>query len=52
MKCPQCHSYRHKVVDSRKPQDEAYIRRMRECLDCHSRFKTYERIAKENDGLS
>jgi transcriptional repressor NrdR len=32
------------VVDSRSSRDGSVIRRRRECLDCHRRFTTYERI--------
>jgi transcriptional repressor NrdR len=33
-----------KVVDSREGKDGEVIRRRRECLECHRRFTTYERI--------
>ena len=32
------------MVDSRPGQDSTAIRRRRECLSCHERFTTYERI--------
>ncbi len=44
MKCPFCSSSESKVVDSRPGQDSTAIRRRRECLSCHERFTTYERI--------
>jgi transcriptional repressor NrdR len=44
MKCPFCSSSESKVVDSRASQDSTAIRRRRECLSCHERFTTYERI--------
>jgi transcriptional repressor NrdR len=44
MKCPFCGSSESKVVDSRASQDSRAIRRRRECLSCHERFTTYERI--------
>ena len=44
MKCPFCNSLESKVVDSRSSQDSRAIRRRRECLSCHERFTTYERI--------
>lgn len=44
MKCPFCSSSESKVVDSRSSQDSRSIRRRRECLSCHERFTTYERI--------
>ncbi|MDL1957990.1 MAG: transcriptional regulator NrdR [Deltaproteobacteria bacterium] len=44
MKCPFCSSSESKVIDSRASQDGRAIRRRRECLSCHERFTTYERI--------
>ncbi|MBW1926113.1 MAG: transcriptional repressor NrdR [Deltaproteobacteria bacterium] len=44
MKCPFCNSPESKVVDSRSSKDSRAIRRRRECLSCHERFTTYERI--------
>lgn len=44
MKCPFCSSSESKVVDSRASPDSRAIRRRRECLSCHERFTTYERI--------
>ncbi|MEQ9619411.1 MAG: transcriptional regulator NrdR [Deltaproteobacteria bacterium] len=44
MKCPFCSSLESKVVDSRLAKEETSIRRRRECLDCKSRFTTYERV--------
>ena len=44
MKCPFCSSLESKVIDSRLAKDETSIRRRRECLDCKSRFTTYERV--------
>lgn len=42
MKCPYCGYHDSKVVDSRDVDDG--VRRRRECLQCDSRFTTYERI--------
>lgn len=42
MHCPNCQSTDLKVIDSR-PVENA-IRRRRECLNCHTRFTTFERI--------
>ena len=42
MLCPECKKSDTKVLDSR--DDERLIRRRRECLRCHFRFTTYERI--------
>ncbi len=44
MKCPYCGYKEDKVVDSRATQEEAAIRRRRECLKCGKRFTTYEYI--------
>jgi len=44
MKCPFCSSLESKVIDSRLAKEETSIRRRRECLDCSSRFTTYERV--------
>ncbi len=44
MLCPFCGHMEDKVVDSREVSQGARIRRRRECLDCHRRFTTYERI--------
>ena len=44
MKCPSCNSDDIKVVDSRPVEDNNSIRRRRECLNCHTRFTTYEVI--------
>jgi transcriptional repressor NrdR len=35
-----------KVVDSRPGEDGSLIRRRRECLECGTRFTTYERLAE------
>lgn len=42
MLCPECKKSDTKVLDSR--DDDRMIRRRRECLRCHYRFTTYERI--------
>lgn len=44
MKCPYCKHLEDMVIDSRALADESIIRRRRECLKCHRRFTTYERI--------
>lgn len=44
MKCPFCGADELKVIDSRPNLDNNTIRRRRECIDCSSRFTTYERI--------
>jgi len=44
MKCPFCNSAEDKVLESREAGDGNIIRRRRECLSCHERFTSYERI--------
>lgn len=56
MRCNQCHKTDTKVIESREVSDGESIRRRRECIGCHARFTTYERIEKpqlviiKNDG--
>ena len=44
MKCPFCGHLQDKVVDSRESKEGEAIRRRRQCLGCHRRFTSYERI--------
>ena len=44
MRCPACSSLDDRVIDSRTSDDGGTIRRRRECVGCHRRFTTYERI--------
>jgi transcriptional repressor NrdR len=44
MKCPYCNHLMDRVVDSREAKEGHVIRRRRECLGCHKRFTSYERI--------
>ena len=44
MKCTFCGHLPDKVVDSREAREGDAVRRRRECLKCHKRFTTYERI--------
>lgn len=44
MKCPHCGHPEDKVIDSRPVDDNSAIRRRRECLNCHARFTTYEKV--------
>lgn len=44
MKCPYCAHPESKVVDSRPTDENASIRRRRECLSCGKRFTTYETV--------
>ncbi len=58
MRCPVCGHLESKVVDSRPADDGSFIRRRRECLECSSRFTTYERagdnpfVVIKSDGSS
>lgn len=45
MICPYCNSDT-KVIDKRETPDQKATRRRRECLKCHKRFTTYERIER------
>lgn len=44
MKCPFCGSEDTQVKDSRPTEDNASIRRRRECPGCEARFTTFERV--------
>ena len=44
MKCLYCLNKKTKVVDKRDIPELNDIRRRRECLRCHKRFTTYERV--------
>lgn len=44
MRCPFCTDTEDKVVDSRVSREGLVIRRRRECLGCHRRYTTYERV--------
>ena len=44
MHCPACRADDTKVVDSRVAEEGTAIRRRRECLSCHHRFTTFERM--------
>lgn len=46
MKCPYCDSEDSKVTDSRDVDNA--VRRRRQCLQCSSRFTTYERVQLGN----
>ncbi|MDT8436056.1 MAG: transcriptional regulator NrdR [Gemmatimonadota bacterium] len=47
MRCPRCDHVEDRVVDSRLSRGGRSIRRRRECLDCRTRFTTYEHIEQE-----
>jgi transcriptional repressor NrdR len=44
MFCPYCGCEDTKVVDKRDNGETGVTRRRRECINCHKRFTTYERI--------
>ncbi|MFO0830965.1 MAG: transcriptional regulator NrdR [Phycisphaerales bacterium] len=44
MQCPFCNADNDKVIDSRSSEGGKVIRRRRECVACHRRFTTYERV--------
>ena len=43
MRCPNCGVDDSKVIDTRTTDGDDAIRRRRECLECQTRFTTYER---------
>lgn len=45
MRCLYCGSDQSSVIDKRAVKSSGEIRRRRECLKCHKRFTTYERIS-------
>ena len=44
MRCPFCSCEDTQVKDSRPTEDNTAIRRRRHCVDCSSRFTTFERV--------
>lgn len=44
MKCPFCGLDNTRVIDSRPADDNASIRRRRQCDECGKRFTTYEKV--------
>lgn len=44
MRCPFCGDTNTQVKDSRPTEDDAAIRRRRECPGCNARFTTFERV--------
>lgn len=47
MLCPNCSCKESRVVDSRSFDDGSSIKRRRECLECGTRFTTFERREEE-----
>lgn len=56
MRCPSCYAPDTKVIDTRPAEDDASVRRRRECIRCSHRFTTYEKtegiilVVKKTDG--
>jgi len=48
MKCQFCNKSESQVLESRVVEDGKAIRRRRECLKCHRRFTTLERIRESH----
>ncbi len=46
MHCPFCNTQETSVLESRVVEDEATLRRRRECKKCKKRFTTYEKVAR------
>tara|TARA_Y100000589_G_scaffold286014_1_gene285905 strand:- start:625 stop:1104 length:480 start_codon:yes stop_codon:yes gene_type:complete len=44
MQCPSCQNTDSRVLESRSADTGKSVRRRRECLNCSTRFTTYERI--------
>ncbi|ASS92127.1 MAG: transcriptional regulator NrdR [Bacillaceae bacterium] len=44
MKCPSCHHFGTRVLDSRPVDEGRSIRRRRECEECQYRFTTFEKV--------
>ncbi len=44
MRCPFCRAADSRVTDSREQSGGDAIRRRRECVNCHRRFTTHERV--------
>ncbi|MEW5814259.1 MAG: transcriptional regulator NrdR [Spirochaetota bacterium] len=47
MRCPHCGKHADKVIESRQNTSGTSIRRRRECLNCGSRFTSYENIVEK-----
>lgn len=43
MKCPYCQNHQTHVVDTRESDNGDTVRRRRECVQCGSRYTTFER---------
>ena len=44
LQCPSCQNTDSRVLESRAADGGRSVRRRRECLNCESRFTTYERV--------
>ncbi|MCF7945344.1 MAG: transcriptional regulator NrdR [Spirochaetia bacterium] len=47
MRCPHCGNIDDKVIESRQNSSGTSIRRRRECLKCHYRYTSYEKIEEK-----
>jgi transcriptional repressor NrdR len=47
MRCPFCNVDNDKVIDSRATEGGKSTRRRRQCLGCHRRYTTYERVEEK-----
>ena len=45
LRCPYCRARANRTTNSRRLISLPEIRRRRECLDCHRRYTTRERLA-------
>jgi len=46
LRCPYCRTRRNRNVESRQLISRPEIRRRKECLGCHRRYTTRERIGR------
>ena len=47
MRCPSCGKLDDKVIESRTMASGDTIRRRRECISCHFRFTSYEKVEEK-----
>ena len=47
MRCPSCGKIDDKVIESRTMASGDTIRRRRECISCHFRFTSYEKVEEK-----
>lgn len=49
MNCPYCKMDNNRVDNSRTNKETNITHRVRECLNCHRKFKTQETVALKDD---